>query len=404
MTRAGGQAPIMAVSRVEREHRLEVRDGFCCTITCDEHPAEIRVDHGRERVQLARHLDLGECFFMPAAGHEQVRVPDPRQRVAGIQLDGAAEAGLRLRETPVVMARIRERRVRFRGEWVDLQRAHGRGHGARPVLARRARADHHRAELVVAVGECSVRRRPRRIQLDGPLEVCHGLVQRCGRPAVPLEATTKIFLVRFRVDGAYRGEPALRIRTQRQPYGGGNAAGEIGFEREDVRYVALEAVRPDHVSGRPCDEARLDDNALGIAGDAPDYDGIDTEPARRRAGCRVVCCCYRSRRSRDQAYRHRSAELCDQSVGDAGGNDLSLAVALVLERQHCERDHGGSAGRADALDHPRRGGSRGRQADHDDCGPRHGSRPRRNEVPPDEEPRPPPTNGFERVENGGRHA
>ena len=93
------------------------------------------------------------------------------QRVAGVELERAAQLTLGLGPLPVVVLDEAERSVRLGQVGIDLQGPDGRLGRPRPHDRRWLRAEQDRPELIVGVGESSIRRCVGRIGPDRGLEM-----------------------------------------------------------------------------------------------------------------------------------------------------------------------------------------------------------------------------------------
>ena len=212
---------------------------FVVPVQRREHVREIEVDFRRQRIGARRDPQVPQRLFQPRARPEPERREVPVGfRAARRQLDRPAEAALRVVPPRVARERHPHRHVRFRQQWIQLDRFRGRrAHPrrfVRRVLAEPARSDG------ACFGDGGVRRRE-----SGILRHC--FVELVGACLIPGHADVEFGRARAQIEiigldaRLVPAPPASEVQAEVVD----DAERDFVLDGEDVGQLAIEPARPD---------------------------------------------------------------------------------------------------------------------------------------------------------------
>ncbi len=324
--------------RSQPQRAPQLLDGLVVVAGVVEAPAELHVEDQGERIEGQGAPRLGDGLLVAAQEGQVLGEPVVGGRVAGVQLERPAEPGLRALPVPVVEElRQGQRAVRFGQSRIELQRLPGRLLGPREDLPRRPGAVV--AEEEQRVREAGPGQGVRRIAVERLLEVADALLQVPRRPLVPEVAALEIEVVGLEV---LRADAGPGLDPARLPQGdlelAGDGGGDLVLDGEDVARVAVEALRPELISGPGVGQLRGDANAFSRPAHAALQHGSHVERRSDLLDVRFLALEREAGRARGHAQLRHPAQSAQDLLGDAVAEELVLRIgAEVGERQHGDR-------------------------------------------------------------------
>jgi hypothetical protein len=216
-----------------------------------ETPFQADVDADRERIELARFVDLSKTIFRPSDCHEVQRESLIGGGVARVLLNRAGEAFGGAGPIPIIVELHRSQRgLRFGQSGIDVERAQRRSFGLRCCLLGKHRSEDLGADDGIAIGEAGVSQGILRRLVSGLFEITDSASEVLVGSLIPVVTPFQIMFVRLRGDRLSFGEPRLVLRCEVNPNLVDNGEADTVLQSEDVTHLALVGIGPKVAIGR----------------------------------------------------------------------------------------------------------------------------------------------------------